>query len=128
MPRILGVEIPDGKHAWVSLTYIKGIGPATAKKILADVGIDAAKKAGDLSDDELARLGAKMDKDFQIEGQLTRQTIASIDRLKKIKCYRGVRHIRGLPVRGQRTRTNARTRKGPKRTVAKKKSIKGLRT
>ena len=127
MPRILGVEIPDRKHSWISLTYIRGIGRTTSKKLLVAIGIDPVKMAKDLTDDELARIAAKIDKDHRIEGQLTRQVAADIDRLKKIKCYRGLRHIRGLPLRGQRTRTNARTRKGPKRTIAKKKSIKGLR-
>lgn len=124
MPRIAGVDIPNNKHIAVALTYIYGIGDITAGKLLAELRIDPIKIAKDLTDDELSRLASLLEKKYVIEGQLRRQEAQNIVRLKKIGCYRGIRHGRGLPVRGQRTRTNARTRKGRKRSVAVKRSIK----
>ena len=121
MPRILGVDIPNDKIAWVALTYIYGIGTTSSHKILADLGIDERTRARDLSDDDLARLATHIEKQYVVEGQLRRQVLANVTRLKDIACYRGLRHRRGLPVRGQRTQCNARTRKGPKKTVAGKK-------
>ncbi len=120
MPRLVGVDIPTHKRTDVSLTYIYGIGPTTAKKICAQTGIDPTVKAKDLTDDELSRLASILD-GLVVEGQLRRTVQQNIARLREIACYRGMRHRRGLPVRGQNTRTNARTRKGPKRAVTKKK-------
>lgn len=127
MPRIAGVDIPNNKHVLIALTYIHGIGHTTSRKLLAELGIAETTQAKDLTDDELSRIGSMLDKKCVIEGQLRRQDAQNIVRLKKIGCYRGVRHGRGLPVHGQRTRTNARTRKGRKRTVAVKRSVKGQR-
>ncbi len=121
MPRIAGIDIPAEKKISVALTYIYGIGQTTAKKILDKTGIDPDMKAKDLTEDHVQKIAAVLDKEYVIEGQLRRQVAQNIQRLKKIQCYRGIRHIRGLPVRGQRTRTNARTRKGKKKTVANKK-------
>ena len=121
MPRLQGVDIPPNKRTHVSLTYIYGVGPKTAMDICKVAGIDPAVKARDLSDDELSRIGTVIENSYMVEGQLRRQIQQNITRLKDIACYRGMRHRRGLPVRGQNTRTNARTRKGPKRLVAKKK-------
>ncbi len=121
MPRIAGIDIPADKKISVALTYIYGIGQTTAKKILDKTGIDPDMKAKDLTEDHVQKIAAVLDKEYVIEGQLRRQVAQNIQRLKKIQCYRGIRHIRGLPVRGQRTRTNARTRKGKKKTVANKK-------
>ncbi|MGA1202388.1 MAG: 30S ribosomal protein S13 [Planctomycetota bacterium] len=121
MPRLQGVDIPPNKRTHVALTYIFGIGPKTAGDICKVAGIDPALKARDLSDDELSRIGTVIENSYMVEGQLRRQVQQNITRLKDIACYRGMRHRRGLPARGQNTRTNARTRKGPKRLVAKKK-------
>ena len=121
MPRVQGVDIPPNKRIHVSLTYIYGVGSRTADDICRVAGIDRALKAKDLSDDELSRIGTVIESSVVVEGTLRRQTQQNIARLKDIACYRGMRHRRGLPVRGQNTRTNARTRKGPKRLVAKKK-------
>jgi len=121
MPRLQGVDIPPNKRTHVALTYIFGIGPKTAGDICKVAGIDPALKARDLSDDELSRIGTVIENSYMVEGQLRRQDQQNITRLKDIACYRGMRHRRGLPARGQNTRTNARTRKGPKRLVAKKK-------
>jgi len=121
MPRIAGIDIPADKKISVALTYIYGIGQTTAKKILDKTGIDPDMKAKDLTEDHVQKIAAVLDKECVIEGQLRRQVAQNIQRLKKIQCYRGIRHIRGLPVRGQRTRTNARTRTGKKKTVANKK-------
>ena len=111
----------------VSLTYLYGVGPRTARVLCYQAGVDPYMRARDLREDELARLAALLDKDYVVEGQLRRQRNQNIIRLRDIGCYRGLRHRRGLPVRGQRTRTNARTRKGPKKTVAGKKGVKDLR-
>jgi len=127
MPRLLGVDIPNDRPTWISLTYLYGVGPKIARDLCHKAGIDAQGRARDLREDELARLAALLDKDYVVEGQLRRQRNQNIARLKDIGCYRGLRHRRGLPVRGQRTRTNARTRKGPKKTVAGKKGVKDLR-
>lgn len=127
MPRIVGVDIPSDKVAWVALTYVFGIGRKSALDILATTGINPQRRAKDLSDEELARIASEIEKNYVTEGNLRRQVQQNISRLKEIACYRGIRHRRGLPVRGQRTRTNARTRKGPRKTVAGKKSVKELR-
>ncbi len=127
MPRLVGVDIPNDKIVPVALTSIYGVGRTTAEEVVERVGIDPTKRAKDLTEDELSRLANLLDKSYVIEGQLRRQVNQNIQRLKKIGCYRGLRHIRGLPVRGQRTRTNARTRKGRKKTVAGKKSVKAMR-
>jgi small subunit ribosomal protein S13 len=127
MPRLLGVDIPSDRPTFISLTYLYGVGPHIARELCRKAGVNPQTKARDLHEDELARLAALMDKDYTVEGQLRRQVAQNISRLKDIGCYRGIRHRRGLPVRGQRTRTNARTRKGPKKTVAGKKGVKDLR-
>ncbi len=127
MPRLLGVDIPNDKPTVISLTYLYGVGPQTARELCHKAGIDPHKKARELADDELGRLAALLERDYVVEGPLRRQTQQSINRLRDIKCYRGLRHRHGLPVRGQRTRTNARTRKGPRKTVAGKKGVKDLR-
>lgn len=127
MPRLLGVDIPNDRPTAISLTYLYGVGPRIARELCHKAGVDPQVRARDLHEDELARLAALLDKDYVVEGQLRRQRNQNIARLKDISCYRGIRHRRGLPVRGQRTRTNARTRKGPKKTVAGKKGVKDLR-
>ena len=127
MPRIVGVDIPGDKKIEVSLRYIYGIGPTTALKVLKDANVQPGIRAKDLKEDEIARIAAVIDSNYEVEGQLRRRIQQNIARLKKIGCYRGIRHIKGLPVRGQRTRTNARTRKGKKKTVAVKRSVKDIR-
>ena len=127
MPRLLGVDIPNDRPTAVSLTYLYGVGLKTARELCHKAGIDPQLRARDLREDELGRLAALLDKDYVVEGQLRRQVNQNITRLRDVGCYRGLRHRRGLPVRGQRTRTNARTRKGPKKTVAGKKGVKDLR-
>ena len=127
MPRILGVDIPNDKRTVISLRYIYGIGPFLSEQLCERTGIDPEKRARDLSEDELAKLASLLDNDYTVEGQLRRQVQQNIARLRDIGCYRGLRHRKGLPVRGQRTRTNARTRKGPRKTVAGKKGVKELR-
>jgi small subunit ribosomal protein S13 len=127
MPRLLGVDIPSEKKTVYSLQYLYGVGPRVSRELCHKAGIDPQSKARDLQEDELARLAALLDKDYVCEGQLRRQVAQNVSRLKDIGAYRGLRHRRGLPVRGQRTRTNARTRKGPKKTVAGKKGVKDLR-
>ena len=127
MPRLLGVDIPADRQMVISLTYLYGVGPKIARELCHKAGIDPAVKARDLGEDEVARLAALLDKDYTVEGQLRRQVSQNFSRLRDIVCYRGMRHRRGLPVRGQRTKTNARTRKGPKKTVAGKKGVKDLR-
>jgi small subunit ribosomal protein S13 len=127
MPRILGVDIPNDKHTVISLQYIYGIGPYLAGVLCERTGIDPVKRARELTDDDLAKLAALLDNEYKVEGQLRRQVQQCIARLRDIGCYRGLRHRKGLPVRGQRTRTNARTRKGPRKTVAGKKGVKELR-
>jgi small subunit ribosomal protein S13 len=127
MPRLLGVDIPNDKSTVVSLTYLYGVGNKIARELCHKAGIDSQKKARDLAEDEIGRLAALLERDYTVEGPLRRQVQQDISRLRDIACYRGLRHRRGLPVRGQRTRTNARTRKGPKKTVAGKKGVKDLR-
>ncbi|HLA85633.1 MAG TPA: 30S ribosomal protein S13 [Thermoguttaceae bacterium] len=127
MPRLLGVDIPNDRPTVVALTYLYGVGPKTARDLCHNAGIDPRSRARELREDELVRLATLLDKDYTVEGQLRRTVNQNIIRLRDIGCYRGIRHRRGLPVRGQRTRTNARTRKGPKKTVAGKKGVKDLR-
>ena len=127
MPRILGVDIPNDKRTVISLRYIYGIGPFLANQLCDRTGISPDKRARDLTEDELAKLANLLDNEYVVEGQLRRQVQQNIARLRDIGCYRGLRHRKGLPVRGQRTRTNARTRKGPRKTVAGKKGVKELR-
>ncbi|MBN1908536.1 MAG: 30S ribosomal protein S13 [Pirellulales bacterium] len=127
MPRLLGVDIPNDRPTVVALTYLYGVGPKTARELCHNGGIDPQVRARELREDELVRLATLLDKDYTVEGQLRRTINQNIVRLRDIGCYRGLRHRRGLPVRGQRTRTNARTRKGPKKTVAGKKGVKDLR-
>lgn len=125
MPRIAGVDVPDGKQIRYALRYLHGIGPKYADDILAEAQIDPTTKSRDLSESELSQINSLLDASYLVEGALRRQTAQNIQRLKDIRSYRGERHRRGLPVHGQRTRCNARTRKGRKKTVAGKKGIKG---
>jgi len=127
MPRLLGVDIPSEKKTIYSLQYLYGVGPRVARELCHKAGVNPLGKARDLHEDELARMAGLLDKDYVVEGQLRGQVAQDISRLKDIASYRGIRHRRGLPVRGQRTRTNARTRKGPKKTVAGKKGVKDLK-
>ena len=127
MPRLLGVDIPNNRQIVISLTYLYGVGPGIARELCRKAGIEPTLKAKDLGENDLAKLAVLLDNDYTVEGQLRRQINQNIARLREINCYRGVRHRKGLPVRGQRTRTNARTRKGPKKTVAGKKGVKDLR-
>ena len=120
MARIAGVDIPRDKRVVVSLTYVYGIGPTTARKILADCGISEDIRVKDLTDEQINAIRNEVDS-IKVEGDLRREVALNIKRLMEIGCYRGIRHRKGLPVRGQRTKTNARTRKGPVRTVANKK-------
>ncbi len=124
MPRIVGVDIPGNKHTVVALTYIHGIGLTSAKKIVESTGIDGNAHSQNLTEDELSRIAAFIDSNFVVEGRLRRQVNLDVRRLMNIGSYRGYRHRRGLPVRGQRTKTNARTRKGPRKTIARKKGVK----
>jgi small subunit ribosomal protein S13 len=126
MPRLLGVDIPNDRPTFISLTYLYGVGPRVSQELCHKAGVDPQKKARELAEDELGRLAALLERDYVVEGPLRRQVNQNISRLKEIGSYRGMRHRRGLPVRGQRTRTNARTRKGPKKTVAGKKGVKDL--
>ena len=125
MPRIAGVDLPDRKRSVIALTYIFGIGKSTAGKILARAGVDENVKIGDLSDQQVSAIREIIQKEHKVEGDLRREVTENIKRLMEIGCYRGLRHRRGLPVRGQRTRTNARQRKGKKKTVAGKKKAPG---
>jgi small subunit ribosomal protein S13 len=127
MPRILGIDLPNDKPTHISLRYIYGIGPTLALRLCEQAKVDPQRRAKELSDDELARLATILDREYTVEGPLKRQIQQNIQRLRDIQCYRGLRHRRGLPVRGQRTRTNARTRKGPRKTVAGKKGVKEMR-
>jgi len=125
MPRIAGVDLPDKKKIRYALRYIYGVGPKMADVILAEAGVEPDKRASDLSDQEVSSIAAAIDASHIVEGALRRQTQEHVQRLRDIRSYRGERHRKGLPVNGQRTRTNARTRKGKKRTVAGKKGVKG---
>jgi small subunit ribosomal protein S13 len=122
--RIAGVNIPSGKPVGVALTYIYGIGPTSARKILSVVGIEFGRRVNDLSEADVSRLREAIDRNYRVEGDLRRDVAMNIKRLMDLGCYRGLRHRRGLPVRGQRTHTNARTRKGPARPIAGKKKVK----
>lgn len=125
MARIAGIDLPKQKKAYIGLTYIFGIGITTAKNILKKAGVDENKKIADLTEAEVAEIRAVMTADYKVEGALRSEVQQNIKRLMDIGCYRGLRHRRGLPVRGQRTRTNSRTRKGKRKTVAgKKKAVK----
>jgi small subunit ribosomal protein S13 len=121
MARIAGVDLPRDKRVEIALTYIFGIGKSTSQKLLATTGINPDTRVRDLTEDEVTRLRETIDKTLKVEGDLRREIALNIKRLVEIGCYRGIRHRKGLPVRGQRTKTNARTRKGPRRTVANKK-------
>ena len=121
MARISGIDLPREKRIEVALTYVYGIGPARAAEVLAKTGIDPDIRVKDLTDDQEAQLREAIEHSYLIEGDLRRETAMNIKRLSEIGCYRGLRHRRGLPVHGQRTKTNARTRKGPKKTIANKK-------
>lgn len=118
MARIAGVDLPRDKRVEVGLTYIYGIGRSRSNEILGRVGISPDKRVQDLTESEISGLRQTIDREYRVEGDLRRSVQQDIRRLKDIRCYRGIRHVRGLPVRGQRTKTNARTRKGPKKTVA----------
>ena len=118
MPRIAGVDLPKDKRAEVSLRYIYGIGPSLSQRILTQCGVDPNTKVRDLSDEELSRIRELIDREYKVEGDLRREVSSNIKRLVEIGCYRGLRHRRRLPVRGQRTKTNARTKRGPRLTVA----------
>ncbi len=121
MARIAGIDLPKNKRIEIALTYIFGIGNTTAKKILAETGVNPDTRVKDLTDDDENKLREYIDKNLNVEGDLRREIALNIKRLVEINCYRGIRHRRGLPVRGQRTKTNARTRKGPVKTIANKK-------
>ncbi|MDR2346524.1 MAG: 30S ribosomal protein S13 [Planctomycetaceae bacterium] len=127
MPRLLGVDIPNNRPIVISLTYLYGVGPAIARDICRQAGVDMSLRARELGENDLAKIASFLDNNYVVEGQLRRQINQNIARLREIGCYRGMRHRKGLPVRGQRTRTNARTRKGPAKTVAGKKGVKDLR-
>lgn len=127
MPRLMGVDIPNDKQIQYSLTYLYGIGPATARELCVKLGIDPTTKAGEISEEMVGQIAATLERDYTIEGPLRRQVAQNISRLREIKSYRGIRHRQSLPVRGQRSKTNARTRKGPRKTVAGKKGVKDLR-
>ena len=121
MARIAGVDLPRDKRVEIGLTYIYGIGRVSATKILKDAGVNPDTRCRDLTDDEVKRIATVIDETMMVEGDLRREVALNIKRLQEIGCYRGIRHRKGLPVRGQKTKTNARTRKGPKKTVAGKK-------
>ena len=120
MARIAGVNIPTQKRVVIALQYIHGIGPAKARDIVAKVGIEDARRVNQLTDQEVLQIRETIDRDFTVEGDLRRETAVNIKRLMDLACYRGLRHRKGLPVRGQRTHTNARTRKGPKRGIVRR--------
>ena len=127
MPRVIGVDIPNNKRLEISLTYIFGVGKTTSHKICDALNLDRGMEASDLTEEQVTNLATYIQKNYPVEGALRRVIAGNISRLRDIGCYRGMRHRRGLPVRGQRTRTNARSRKGPKKTVAGKKSVKGMK-
>lgn len=127
MPRLLGVDLPNDKKVYVSLQYLYGIGQSRACNICFSVGVDQNASARSLTEEDLSKIASLLDKEYLVEGQLRRSIQQSVSRLKEIQCYRGSRHKRSLPVRGQRTRTNARTRKGVKKTVAGKKGVKDMK-
>jgi len=127
MPRIQGVDLPADKPTHISLRYIRGLGPTTSLEVCEKLHIDPFRRAKELTDDEIARIAALLDRDYLVEGPLRRQEASNIARLKEIKAYRGERHRKNLPCRGQHTKTNARSRKGIRKTVAGKKGVKDLR-
>jgi small subunit ribosomal protein S13 len=127
MPRIVGVDVPNRKQVWIALTYIHGIGRHSADLILKEAKIERTLHSDKLSEDEVSRIAQIITREYMVEGQLRRQVSQNISRLRDIGCYRGMRHRRGLPVRGQGTQSNARTRKGKKKTVAGKKGVKEAR-
>ena len=127
MPRVNGVDIPNDKRLEFSLTYVFGVGRTTAQKVCKDLDLDPGMPARDLTEEQVTTLSGHIEKNYLVEGELRRYSASAINRLRDIGCYRGMRHRRGLPVRGQRTKTNARSRKGPKKTVAGKKSVKGMK-
>jgi small subunit ribosomal protein S13 len=127
MPRLIGVDIPADKRTVIALTYLYGIGRTTAEQLCETLDLDPSRRAKEITDEELAKLAAYLQEEMEVEGALRRRVTAAINRLREIACYRGLRHRRGLPVRGQRTKTNARSRKGSKKTVAGKASVKSLK-
>jgi small subunit ribosomal protein S13 len=127
MPRLIGVDIPADKRTVIALTYLYGIGRPTAEQLCETLDLDPSRRAKEITDEELAKLAAYLQEEMEVEGALRRRVTAAINRLREIACYRGLRHRRGLPVRGQRTKTNARSRKGSKKTVAGKASVKSLK-
>ena len=127
MPRIAGVDIPDNKPLRIALCYIHGVGPHVAVKVIEEAGLDGQARANTINEDEAAKIAGILENSYLVEGALRRQTAQNIQRLRDIRCYRGDRHRRGLPCRGQRTQTNARTRKGRRKTVAGKKGTKGMK-
>ena len=124
MPRIAGIDVPDRKKIYFALQYIHGIGPKFAADLLTEAGVDPNQRSNEVDEQKLAAINALIDSNYIVEGALRRQVSQNIQRLKDIRCYRGERHRKGLPVRGQRTQSNARTRKGKKKTVAGKKGVK----
>ena len=124
MPRIAGIDVPDRKKIFFALQYIHGIGPKFAANLLTEAGVDPNTRSNEVDEQKLAQINALIDANYIVEGALRRQVSQNIQRLKDIRCYRGERHRKGLPVRGQRTQSNARTRKGKKKTVAGKKGVK----
>ena len=126
MPRVIGVDIPANKRLEISLTYVYGVGRPTAQRVCDELRLERGIKAGDLTEEQVTLIANHLQKNYAVEGQLRRQVAGNISRLRDIGCYRGARHRRGLPVRGQRTKTNARTRKGPRRTIGgmKRKEVK----
>src|SRR4030043_1594865 len=127
MPRIVGVDIPNNKSIWISLTSVYGVGKYISEQILKEAGIEKSTKAGKLSEDELSRITQIIDRNYIVGGQLRRQVTQNIARLRDIGCYRGIRHRKGLPVRGQHTQSHGPTPKGPRKTVAGKKGVKEQR-
>jgi small subunit ribosomal protein S13 len=127
MPRLLGIDIPNDKQTVYSLQTLYGVGPMVAAELCLKAGIKPTTHARDLTEDEVGRLASLLERDYVVEGPLRRKVQQDISRLRDVKSYRGIRHRLGLPVRGQRTRTNARTRKGPKKTVAGKKGVKDMK-
>jgi small subunit ribosomal protein S13 len=123
MARLSGVDLPRNKRMEIALTYIYGIGKTRAKEICSNVGIPSELRTDNLTDEQAAKIRAYIEANFKVEGDLRRETGLSIKRLMDVNCYRGIRHRKGLPVRGQRTRSNARTRKGPRKTIANKKKV-----
>jgi len=127
MARVIGVDIPNDKRLEIALTYLYGVGRHTAMKVCKDLELDPGMRPRDLNEEQLTEIANHLQKEYVVEGELRRTLAQNVSRLRDIGCYRGLRHRRSMPVRGQRTRTNARTRKGPKKTVAGKKSVKGMK-